>query len=84
MEVFGSTPVAQSPQFTGFSVSNSVPVFTYQTAPAAIYQVQYKNDLNDTNWVNLGNPVVASGTTLTASDPLTNNGHRFYRVLHFH
>jgi hypothetical protein len=83
IEVFGSPPAIQAPQFTGFSVTNSTAVFTYQTSPGAIYQVQYKMDLNDANWVNLGNPAVASGTTLTGSDPLTNGGRRFYRVVQF-
>jgi hypothetical protein len=83
IEVFGSTPVTQPPQVIGFGVSNSMAVFTYQTSPAAIYQVQYKNDLNGPNWLNLGNPVIASGTTLTASDPLINNSRRFYRVVQF-
>lgn len=83
IEVFGSPPATLPPQFTGFSVTNNTVVFTFQTSPAAIYQVQYKNNLNDTNWVNLGNTVVASGSALTGSDPLTNSGRRFYRVVQF-
>jgi len=80
IEVFGSPPVAQAPQFIGFSVSNNSAMFTYQTSPAGIYQVQYKSDLNDPTWLNLGTIVVGSGSSLTVIDSLS-GGRRFYRVM---
>ena len=80
IEVFGSPPVTQAPQFIGFSVTNNTAMFTFQTSPAAIYQVQFKNDLSDMNWFNLGNPVVASGSTATVTDPVSAS-RRFYRTV---
>jgi len=43
------------------------------------YQVQYKNDVNDPSWTNVGGPVVGNNTVLTVNDTTT-QGHRFYRA----
>jgi hypothetical protein len=83
IEVFGSPPAAQAPQFTAFNVTNDTVVLTWQTSPAAVYQLQYSSDLTQPNWLNLGNPVVAIGTTLSAVDSLQAGGRRFYRVVLF-
>ncbi|MBC8096264.1 MAG: lamin tail domain-containing protein, partial [Akkermansiaceae bacterium] len=44
------------------------------------YQVEYKNALNDPQWLPLGSAVVASGSTLTADDNFTAQPRRFYRL----
>jgi hypothetical protein len=60
--------------------SNGVVSFTWDTAPGHSYQVQYRDDLRTTGWLNLGDPVSATGDALSASDPAT-NAQRFYRVI---
>jgi uncharacterized repeat protein (TIGR03803 family) len=52
---------------------------TWSTIPNVIYQVQYSADLASTNWCNLGNTIIASNTTTTLPDSLTNS-QRFYRI----
>jgi hypothetical protein len=44
------------------------------------YQVQYKNDLNDPNWTNVGSAVSGNNTVLTVNDS-TAGGSRFYRAV---
>ena len=44
------------------------------------YQVQYKTNLNQSAWLNLGSPITAAGGTVTATDSIT-NAQRFYRVM---
>lgn len=81
IEVFGSPPVNQAPQFTSFNVTNNAVVLAWQTSPGALYQLQYSNQLSPSNWLNLANPVVAAGTSLSAVDSLMPGGRRFYRVV---
>jgi hypothetical protein len=44
------------------------------------YRVQFKNDLNETMWTNLGGDVTAMSATASANDTLVGE-QRFYRVL---
>jgi hypothetical protein len=43
--------------------------------------LQYTSDLSSGNWTDLGNAVTATGSTLTATDSVTNGARRFYRVV---
>jgi hypothetical protein len=51
---------------------------SFLTQTGFSYQIQYKNDLSDANWSNLGNAVAGDGTTKSVSDPTA--GKRFYRL----
>ena len=57
--------------------------FTCSAIAGLHYQVQYKTNLFQTNWINLGKPLVAGTNTLTISD--TNaflySPRRFYRFV---
>ena len=44
------------------------------------YQFQYKTSLAQSNWLNLGNPIVGTNNVVTASDFATNL-QRFYRLV---
>jgi hypothetical protein len=70
-----SSPVFQ----TTFQTNNTL-VLTWSTMPGLIYQVQYKGDLSDPNWLDLGSPVTADSSTLTTTDPVGPDPQRFYRV----
>ena len=56
---------------------------SWATVTGLLYQVQYKTNLLQANWINLGKPLVATNGNLTVSD--TNSIHstpqRFYRLL---
>jgi hypothetical protein len=59
--------------------SNTV-TFTWTTVPGQTYQVVYCSDLKLHMWYDLGNPVAATGTTLSATDALS-LPQRYYRVV---
>lgn len=50
--------------------------------PGQSYQVQYKTNLSQANWSNLGAPVTATNSAMSLSDPiLPGAGQRFYRIV---
>jgi hypothetical protein len=53
----------------------------WSAEPGSIYQLQYNADLSTTNWMNLWNPITATGATLNTTDFVTNGPQRFYRLL---
>ena len=77
----------------GIPVAPSVTVTSVAYAPGAVtlvwnntfnghgYQVQYKNNLLDVLWTNVGSPVVATGATATYTDTTASGATRFYRVV---
>jgi uncharacterized repeat protein (TIGR03803 family) len=54
-------------------------VLTWSAAPGQGYRVQYKDNLSQTAWLDLGNPITATNVTAASSDVTTNRA-RFYRV----
>jgi alpha-tubulin suppressor-like RCC1 family protein len=67
-------------QLSGLSEFNGTIFFAWAAGAGHQYQVQYKTDLIDTNWLNLGSPIMAAGPTASATDPAT-NAQRFYRIV---
>ena len=57
--------------------------FTCSAVAGLRYQVQYKTNLFQTNWINLGKPLVAATNTLTISDTnaFLHSPRRFYRFV---
>ena len=45
------------------------------------YQVQYKNNLLDATWTNLGSPITANNATASYTDTTAAGGTRFYRIV---
>ena len=68
------------PQFQ--SVSRVAGTFNCQWAalPGLSYQVQYKTNLAQSTWANLGNPITATNSLGTFSDS-SSDQRRFYRIL---
>jgi uncharacterized repeat protein (TIGR03803 family) len=54
---------------------------TWITVAGQTYQLQYVADLKSTNWINLGNPILATNAWTTTSDSVGLNSQRFYRVV---
>jgi hypothetical protein len=48
-----------------------------------VYQVQYQTNLLETNWINLGKPLIATSTNMTVSDTnaISSSPQRFYRLV---
>jgi hypothetical protein len=53
---------------------------TWNTFVNVLYQVQYKTNLTQVGWLNLGSPITASGSTVTISNSISPDPMRFYRV----
>jgi hypothetical protein len=65
---------------TAFQEAGPMFSFGWNAIPGQIYQVQYKNNLLESDWFDFGAPITATNTSLILSDPLTNS-ERFYRVV---
>lgn len=74
--------VSGLPQFTGATAGiNGQIQLSFNTLPGQAYQVQFKNNLWDTSWTNLGGIAPGTGSPITTSDDMTGNSQRFYRLL---
>jgi hypothetical protein len=62
-------------------VANGTLSFTVGTTAGKTYRIEYKESLNDAQWLPLGDDRVAGGTSLTITDPVGATPRRFYRVL---
>ena len=55
--------------------------FTWAALTGLTYQVQFNTNLTQTNWVDFGDPVIATNSTASASDVIGPDRQRFYRVV---
>lgn len=54
---------------------------TWRSVYGMTYQLRGLDQVNGTNWFNVGSPVTANGDTSTLADPLGSTTRRFYRIL---
>ena len=73
--------VAPRPQLGQVIVSGGAVTLTWPSLPGVIYQPQFKDDLDQPEWTNLGANLPAAGTSLSVTDASPATGQRFYRVL---
>ena len=57
--------------------------FSWNAVPGQTYQVQYKTDLSQTNWMSLISAITATNSTVTATDVVGPDTQRFYRIVEF-
>ncbi len=76
------TPIP-SPDFQSVAETDGVWNLAWRAAAGLTYQVQYKTNLLQADWFNLGTPMVAAKSLLTVSDSGagTNSAQRFYRLV---
>ena len=76
------TPIATA-RFKSFGWSSGAFQLTWRTIGGLVYQVQYTTDLGQANWINLGIPQTAVGSSLTMADSgaISSSGQRFYRLM---
>jgi hypothetical protein len=55
-------------------------ILTWDAVPPGIYRVQYAEDLVGTNWTDVLPELQATGSVLTATNPVGSAPHRFYRL----
>ncbi len=70
------SPAVQTMVVTGGTI-----ILGWNAAVGQTYQLQYKTDLNQTNWNNLGTVITASNVLASTSDKIGPDNQRFYRVL---
>ncbi len=68
------------PVFQNISRVGNALQFSWSAGAGQIYQLQYKTNLNQPDWINLGSPITATNTSVSTSDALGNDLQRFYRV----
>lgn len=54
--------------------------FMWSTIPGRRYQVQFKTNLSQTVWLDLGSPMTATNVVTSFNDAIEANPQRFYRV----
>jgi alpha-tubulin suppressor-like RCC1 family protein len=72
------------PVFEAVTVSGGTITLTWTATAGSTYQPQYKTNLTQTNWTNLGAPISATNNIVTASDVAPADRYRFYRVVLMH
>jgi len=68
------------PRINSFAVTNNTASFIFTATIGLHYQVQYKTNLADAQWQNLGAEITAGSAAVPISDPVTPL-QKFYRVL---
>ena len=76
------TPVP-APVFQAATTTSSTFNLAWGTMAGLVYQVQYQTNLLETNWINLGKPLIATSTNMTVSDTnaISSSPQRFYRLV---
>jgi uncharacterized repeat protein (TIGR03803 family) len=75
IELIDATPVLQ-----GATHGNGSFLLSWSAVAGQVYQVQYKTNLFQPGWLDLGTPITATNGTMTASDLMTSS-QRFYRII---
>jgi hypothetical protein len=70
----------QGIDITSAKQSGKLFTITWSSAASQTYQIQYTTNLSRNAWVNLGSPIAATNTSVSASDPITNSD-MFYRIV---
>ena len=73
--------VASPPVFFGVTATPGNIHFTWSAIPGQNYQIQYKTNLAQAAWSNLGGAITATNSTAAASDSIGPESHRFYRAV---
>jgi uncharacterized repeat protein (TIGR03803 family) len=72
-------PPPPAPIFQGVSNSGAMTTLTWSASWGAKYQLQYTENLDSTNWINLGPILTTTNTSITTTDS-GGSAERFYRV----
>ena len=76
-----ATNVPPAPSFAASSSTNGAVSFTWNAVAGQAYQVQYKTNLTQSPWINLGSPILATNGLIHLTDVPTPGPQRFYRVV---
>ena len=68
-------------RLTGLTFNGGAVALTWSAISNRLYRVQFKDNLDSSSWLPLGNDVLAADSTASATDSLPPNSRRFYRVV---
>jgi hypothetical protein len=68
-------------QFSSITPNGSAVNFTFNSLPGQSYQLEYKNNLGDSQWTLLGSPVAGTGAPLNLADNTPPPSQCFYRLV---
>src|SRR6202142_3881683 len=68
------------PRLQDIKISGNGFSFTLPTLAGQTYQTEYKNELSDTNWTPLNDPITGTGASLAITNNLGNFQQRFFRI----
>jgi uncharacterized repeat protein (TIGR03803 family) len=75
------TNALPSPELKRPTAANGVVSLSWTSTAGRAYQTQYKTDLRQSYWINLGNPIWATNETAVFSDVVAGDRQRFYRII---
>jgi hypothetical protein len=70
-----------TPLFNSVSQKDGLVTLSWTALAGRDYQLQARPDLASGTWSNLGAPLTATNSTLSASDPSNSAAAKFYRVI---
>ena len=76
----GGIEISPVPQFSAITAANGNVTLTWLTYPGKNYRLLYKNNLNETNWLILGNDLTASAGALSLTNGIGTNVQRYFKV----
>jgi hypothetical protein len=68
------------PQLQVVVQSNRSIFFSWFALTNTTYQIQYQTNLSQTNWINLGSPILGSDSIVTITNSIGTNKQQFYRL----
>ena len=69
-----------APNFQSMTATSNSIIFSWNSITGLMYQPQYKTNLTQPNWIDLGGTITASNAILSATDTFGLDPQRFYRV----
>jgi uncharacterized repeat protein (TIGR03803 family) len=78
--VFKANLISNAPVLTSITQTNGNIDITWSGQPGNLFQAQYATNLTQTNWSDLGSPVIATNGFGSQIDSAPSSMQRFYRV----
>jgi len=75
------TATVAPPAFQMLTLTGNTFAFSWNAVTGTVYQLQYKTNLLQTNWINLGGAITAADVTVSTNDVIGPDPQRFYRLL---
>jgi hypothetical protein len=73
-------PVVAPRPALGALISDNDLLLSWSSVPGTTYQIQYSEDLNSGHWLPLESPLPGTGGALTATNSISDNHQRFFRL----